>query len=222
MTGLGALLAHILPVALLAAVSPVMFLNAESVRRTRGLAGSGRFILGNALVLVPLGAAGMGLLGAAAASAASRELASRRVDLVLAVILLGYGSWSLYSFLRKRRQQRLAGGPQTPIVPHGSGLIAWGALGMVTNFSSLPLYLSAAQRIGAASQAAPVAIVLLALVIGIVLAPTWLPVAIAALAPRGRGGISPRLRQLVTSATSLLSAGACLVGAVVIGIHALG
>lgn len=213
------LIGVIAPLTVLAAISPVIFLNASTVATNNGFGGALRFALGNLLVLTVLGTASMGLLGASAAGLAARELASRDVDLVLAVLLLGYGAY-------QARQARSAPHPSTVAeLPAGEpvptrGQFPFGILGMATNFTTLPLYVSVAQRLGAADQPLVVRVALLAAVTGVVLTPAWLPLALLRLAPAAVR-VSPHRRAWVAAGTRLASVVACLVGGAFLIWHAL-
>jgi uncharacterized membrane protein YfcA len=90
----------------------------------------------------------MGLMGAATSLLIAADLTSRGVDLALALVLIAYGAWQV---VRRRRNRTAAGaspGTKDDALPTGRALFAAGLLGMLTNFTSLPLYLSVAQRIG--------------------------------------------------------------------------
>ncbi|QGF23082.1 hypothetical protein [Raineyella fluvialis] len=187
MTSIGGLLLWLLPLTVLAMISPVMFLNSSTVVAHRGRSDRWRFVAGNALVLVVLGALGMGLLGAALEEAAISELDSRRVELVLGVLLLIVSLVLLRGLLQDRARQR-AGGP-TPVVaePHlPRSLVGWGAVSMATNLTTVPLYLAMAQRIGASPLPVAVRIGVLVAVTGLVLLPAWGPVVAADQVPARR------------------------------------
>jgi len=81
-------LAHSLPLVLIAAVSPVLFLNASRVVEAAGISAGLCFGGGAVLCLVALGVPTMGLMGAATSQRIAAELASRGVDLALALVLI--------------------------------------------------------------------------------------------------------------------------------------
>src|SRR5215216_7415004 len=99
-------LAHSLPLVLLAALSPVLFLNASRVVEAAGISGGLCFAGGAVLCLVALGIPTMGLMGAATSQLIAADLASRGVDLALALMLIAYGAWQVV----RSRQDRTAVG----------------------------------------------------------------------------------------------------------------
>lgn len=212
------LIMAIAPFVLFASISPVIFLNASTAVSSRGQRGGWQFVAGNVLVLVALGAACVGMLGAAANSFAEREIASRTVDRFLGVGLLGYAIYLGYTHWRTnaRSDQRATpptGGTASEVkaAKNSSGYVGWGAIGMLTNFTTLPIYASVSQRIGAASIDWFARILLLAIVICCVSIPSWLPVILARLRP-GRSDISASARHKVARYTSLASILACVLG----------
>ncbi|GAE76044.1 hypothetical protein JCM18918_1799 [Cutibacterium acnes JCM 18918] len=82
------------------------------------------------------------------------------------------------------------------------GMFTWGALGMATNFTTIPLFISSSQRIGTADL--PLVVRILTLIISwwIVLIPAWLPVVIDRLRPNS-SGISGRTRERISHWTSV-------------------
>lgn len=91
MTSLASLLLYVVPICALAAVSPVLFLNASTIAGRDGARGSRKFLAGNAVVLALVGLPSMGLIGAAGAAFAERELTSSVVDGLLGAVLVAYG-----------------------------------------------------------------------------------------------------------------------------------
>jgi hypothetical protein len=214
-----AFLAHSLPLVLIAAVSPVLFLNASRVVGAAGIA-AGLFFAGGAVTcLVALGIPTMGLIGVATSRQVAADLASRGVDLALAVVLIAYGVWQV---VRSRRGTAGASaGTKDDALPTGShALFAAGLLGMLTNFTSLPLYLSVAQRIGTVATPWWARALLLVLVIVVVAVPVWLPVGLRAVAPE-HSGLRPETRRKIQTATQRISIGACFLGGAVIIWHVL-
>jgi hypothetical protein len=91
----------------------------------------------------------MGLMGAATSQLIAADLASCGVDLTLAMVLIAYGAWQVVRSRRERTAMGASHGAKDDALPTGDrGLFAAGLLGMLTNFTTLPLYLSVAQRIG--------------------------------------------------------------------------
>lgn len=196
MTSIGGLLLWLLPLTLLAMISPVMFLNASTVAANRGPADRWRFVAGNGVVLVVLGVLAMGLLGAALEQA-TEELFSRRVEIVLGVLMMFVSGALLRGLLTDRARQK-AGEP-APVVAEPNlprSLVGWGAVSMITNLTTVPLYLAMAQRIGASTLPLVVRIVLLAVVTVLVLAPAWGPVLVANRVPPERRLSERTLRRV--------------------------
>jgi hypothetical protein len=218
---LATFLAHGLPLVLIAAVSPVLFLNASRVVGAAGIAAGLRFAGGAVLCLVALGIPTMGLMGAATSQRVAADLASRGVDLTLALVLIAYGAWQL---ARGRRHSSATGASprnKDEALPTGArALFAAGLLGMLTNFTSLPLYLSVAQRIGTVTVPWWTRALLLVLAIVIVAAPVWLPVGLRAVAP-AHPGLRPENRRRIQTTAQWISIGACFVGGAVIIWHVL-
>ncbi|HJQ90049.1 MAG TPA: GAP family protein [Propionibacteriaceae bacterium] len=214
-------LAHSLPLVLLAALSPVLFLNASRVVEAAGISAGLCFAGGAVLCLVAFGIPTMGLMGAATSQLVATGLASRGVDLILALLLIGYGTWQL---VRSRRHRTASGSSRDnkddALPVGGRALFAAGLLGMLTNFTTLPLYLSVAQRIGTVAAPWWTRALLLVMVIVIVAAPAWLPVALRAVAPK-HSRLTPETRRRIQTATQRISIGACFLGGAVIIWHVL-
>jgi hypothetical protein len=115
-----AFLAHSLPLVLIAAVSPVLFLNASRVVEAAGIFARLLFAGGAVLCLVALGIPTMGLMGAATSLLIAADLTSRGVELALALVLIAYGAWQV---VRRRRNRTAAGaspGTKDDALPTGS------------------------------------------------------------------------------------------------------
>jgi Sap, sulfolipid-1-addressing protein len=218
---LAAFLAHSLPLVLIAAVSPVLFLNASRVVEAAGSSAGLWFAGGAVLCLVAVGIPTMGLMGAATSRRVAADLASRGVDLALALVLIAYGAWQI---VRSRRNRTATGtsrrNKDDALPTAGRALFAAGLLGMLTNFTTLPLYLSVAQRVGTVAVAWWARALLLVFVIVVVATPAWLPVGLRAVAP-AHSGIRPETRRRIQLATQRISIGACFVGGAVIIWHVL-
>ena len=214
-------LAHSLPLVLIAAVSPVLFLNASRVVQAAGIAAGLCFGGGAVLCLVALGIPTMGLMGAATSQQVAADLASRRVDLALALVLIAYGVWQV---VRSHRHHSAAGDSSETkdhaLPTGGRALLAAGLLGMLTNFTTLPLYLSVVQRIGTVAVPWWARSLLLILVIVIVATPVWLPVGLRAVVPK-HSGLRPETQRKIQTATQRVSIGACFLGGAVIIWHVL-
>jgi len=218
---LATFLAHSLPLVLIAAVSPVLFLNASRVVEAAGISAGLFFAGGAVLCLVALGIPTMGLMGAAASQRLAADLASRGVDLTLALVLIAYGAWQVVRSRRNRTAADASREPKDDALPTGGrALFAAGLLGMLTNFTTLPLYLSVAQRIGTVAAPWWARPLLLVLVIVVVATPVWLPVGLRAVAP-AHSGLRPETRRRIQTATQRISIAACFLGGAVIIWHVL-
>ncbi len=215
-------LAHSLPLVLIAAVSPVLFLNASRVVEAAGISAGLYFGGGAVLCLIALGVPTLGLMGATTSQLLAADLASRSVDLALALVLIAYGSWQVV----RSHRHRSAAGDSSETKDHalptgGRALFAAGLLGMITNFTTLPLYLSVAQRIGTVTVPWWAKALLLVMVVIVVATPVWLPVGLRAVVP-AHSGLRPETRRKIQTATQRISIGACFLGGAVIIWHVLG
>lgn len=238
------LLLWLAPLTVLAMISPVVFVNASTVAANRGPRQRWRFVAGNAAVLVVLGAVAMGLLGVAAEEMALRQLSSRWVDGVLGVLLGLLSATLLRGLLVDRAARRadhdaqvattgdsmrpptdlaqLAGGPASlptaASLPRSMG--GWGALGMITNLTTLSLYVAMAQRIGVAALPLAVRIAVLAVVTALVLAPAWAPMLLASVLP-GRAAVGPAVVRRISAGSRGLAFLASGIGSVYLVVQAV-
>ena len=88
-----ALLGSVWYLVLVAAVSPVMILNASAAVHGQKQNHGWAFVSGAGLVLGAIGITSFGLLGSAATDFASRQLASHAVDRVLGILLFLFGCY---------------------------------------------------------------------------------------------------------------------------------
>lgn len=219
MTSLASLLLYAVPICALAAVSPVLFLNASTIAGRDGARGSRQFLAGNAVVLAMVGLPSMGLIGAAGAAFAERELTSSVVDGVLGAVLVAYGVRQWLN--RKRAKAPVTGEEEQHRAAHQRGVMAWGALSMATNLTSLPLFMSASQRIGTAADVnLVVKLIVWAGSAAMVLTPVWLP-AVLERVSQGRSHVSATTRAEIAGWSGLASIGACLFGGAVLMVHAV-
>lgn len=221
----GGLFGHVLPLVLVAAVSPVMFVNASRITLARDAAAGVRFAAGAGSVLVVLGVTAMGVMGAAVTALVERELASRWVDGVLALVLIGYGVGQLARHYSPSPSQPEPGSPgSSPGAASTRGVFAAGALGMATNFTSIPLFVSAAQQLSTVQAGLWVRILLLAVASWLVLTPAWLPPVLAKTAHGtglGIGSGSGIARSHLKAVIRWISIGSCFVGGALILLHAI-
>ena len=169
------------------------------------------------LVVLP-GALAMGLLGVAAEQLALRELSSRWVDGILAGLLFVLAFTFLRGLLRDRRWHALIAqtgnesvGRVEVSLPRSLG--GWGALGMITNLTTVSIYVAMAQRIGVSGLPLAGKVVILAIVTVLVLLPAWVPMVLASVLP-GRSAVGPAARQRISSWSRGFALVASLSGAI--------
>ena len=137
-----ALLGSVWSLVLVAAISPVMILNANAAVHGQKQNHGWVFVSGAGLVLGAIGVTSFGLLGSAATDFASRQLASRTVDRVLAF----YSSYSAaiwrgrngYPTASKNLESRklLGRGPLVPTACSPGGLSEWLRISLPFRYSS--------------------------------------------------------------------------------------
>lgn len=210
-----AVVVSVLPLALLSAVSPMIFVNATTIQLAAGMRATLRYVLGNAAIVVLISVVGAGLLGAAFTSFVEREVVSAGVDFALAAVLLAYG-------VHQWRQR----GPQQVHPVTATSAMSRGVVTMSTNFTSIPLILAASQHLGASSW--PVWLVLPALVatMAVTLTPAWLPLVLAVALPHVLETVQARQDHaphngLGNKVAALLPVGTCLLGAAFLTVHAV-
>lgn len=231
--GYGELLAWIVPLTLLSTLSPMMLVQAATIRQQHGLRGNLLFLSGIAVVFAALGVASMGLLGASAVDWAERELTSKRVDAVLGTLLVGYGGYLVITSLHARRDRRLdsrtdgrrggrvTGNDETPPVSiPEKGLFAFGLLSTITDLTGLPIYIAIAQRIGVTEIDWLLKVLTLLACNVVILSPAWLPMA---LHHSGRyQDLVDRIRRPLAALAHWAALFGCFAGAALLYWHAFG
>lgn len=86
--------------------------------------------------------------------------------------------------------------PTVASLPRSMG--GWGALGMITNLTTVSLYVAMAQRIGVTVLPWAVRIGVLAVVTALVLVPAWMPMLLASVLP-GRVTVGPGVVRRISS-----------------------
>lgn len=122
-----ALLGSVWYLVLIAAISPVMILNANAAVHGQKQNHGWAFVSGAGLVLGAIGVTSFGLLGSAATDFASRQLASRTVDRVLGVLLFLFGCYLARTkwvshHVQKSRVKKTSG----PRSAGAHGMFTWG------------------------------------------------------------------------------------------------
>jgi threonine/homoserine/homoserine lactone efflux protein len=171
----GTLLGETLPLALAAAISPVLFLlQLNTLTGPRPVARGSMLALGAALPLAVVSACAV-MVGSSSSSLHSDSTIKASLDLAFGCLLLGLAIWTLV-------RHPVARPPRPAKEPSLRRAFLFGVVGMATNVSTFALYipalkLIAAAGIGAASQALVGAIVF-ALALSFVLVPLALTVAV--------------------------------------------
>lgn len=185
------LLVVLLPLALAAAVSPVMLteqaviLSAPDGRRPAWLYAAGTAAVLSALVGVVVTAGQSLSLPQAPRLDASLDLVVGLVLLALALVLWGW----------KRDRPARAKPPRDEMSL--SRAFGFGAVSMATNVTSLALVVPAAKEIASSDLALGWCVVAAALLVAVVCLPAWAPVAATALAPAVAERLLTRLHDLI-------------------------
>lgn len=213
---LGQLLLWIVPLALVSMLSPVMFVQASTIQNEHGPKGTWQFLGGNVVVLAVVGTVSVGLFGQAAVNWVGRELASTCVDAVLGVLLLGYGCYLVAVTVRARKHPE-RGEHQQVAIPE-NGLFAFGLLGAATDATGLALYISIAQRIGAAAISWVTRVILLVLVGAVTLWAAWAPLVLGRM--KGFQAVAARISRQLSVITRWTALVGCFLGGTLLLLHA--
>lgn len=210
---LGELLLSILPLVLIAPISPALFVQSSTIVMEQGPKAIGQFLAGNIVVLLVLGPASIGLLGVSVTDWADRELRSDRVGIVLALLLVAYGTYVLVNMIRHRHGFVAKLGPRHALPDHG--LFAYGALNAATDFTGLPIYIAINQQIGIAQVDFNVKTLLFVVASAFFLMPIWLPWALYRRMSNFKGVVDKISRQLsaITQWSTLIG---CFGGALIL------
>ena len=199
------LLAKVLPLAAGAAVSPTVFAAVVLVLSgaVRPLARAGGLAVGAAVPLVVLAA--VGLIGFRHAGAGDQLRISPVVDLVFGVLLL---------LLAVRAWRRPAGGghPSRLLSAGPAVCVLLGVGLMLTNFSTLALFVPLVKEVAIASSvglAAQLAVLAASLVIALVA--VWLPLLLYALSPERSRALLGTVSAATRRHSRAVGVGICLV-----------
>jgi len=197
------LLLGLLPLALAAAVSPVMLTEqAVLLSGPGGRRAAWSYAAGTASVLGVLVAVVVTVGQSLSLPQAPRLSAS--LDLLVGAALVG-----LAALLRAGRRTR----PARPTKNRSPlGAYGFGVFSMATNVTSLALVVPAAKQIAASRQPDLVVAVAAALLVVVVCLPAWAPVALTAVDPARASRVLARLRDLIdrhgrTLVVALVAAG---------------
>ncbi len=185
------LLAVVLPLALAAAVSPVMLTEqAVILAAPGGRRLAWRYAAGTAVVLAVL----VGVLVTAGQSFSLPQAPrlNDSLDLVVGGVLL-----VLALVLRRWQHHRPAREKPSQTHMSPSRALGFGAFSMATNVTSLALVVPAAKEIASSDLATAWCVVAAVLLVGVVCLPAWGPVAATALAPAVAERVLTRLHDLI-------------------------
>ena len=166
-----------IPLALGAAVSPVVFFGAiAAMTGSRPVARGAAYAFGAALPLLALTAAAL-ILGRALSLPEASNSVKGAIDIAFGVLLVGLGVRALLRARNRPSASRaLPEGPPSRLIGVGAGL-------MTTNVTTIALYLPAMKLISESSASDTVKAVAVLLVFVITLALVLVPLAIVAIAP---------------------------------------
>jgi hypothetical protein len=217
---MGHLLATVLPFALGAAISPILFAveilaltSSRSPRLRAWLVVAGSLAAITAFSLLGLG------LGASLPHHHPHPRVDGAIDIVAAGLLgwLGLRAW-------RRRGEARPG--HTTIVDRLDGaptrtFFLAGVLGMVTNFSTLVLYLPALRAISKASVSPAEKALCLAIVLVITLLVVWVPAAIVTIAGRHATPTLEALNRVLAAKSAQITTAICLGFGIYLAIKAI-
>ena len=207
------LLAWVLPLSLVSALSPMMFLQSSALMVQRGAGAALKYCLGQGTILAINAPIALGVI---AQTWVEREIASKRVSAVLGLLLFAFAAWVIGRSGVRRRERRL----ETPAFTFPDrGPYLFGLLNGASDYAGIIVFGAIAQRTGAAEIAwyAKIVVVLSSAVI--ILIPAWLPVLLARVGRNDRlvtrgGPILSRIALLGTIVSSL-------VGGTILIVHSL-
>lgn len=210
------LLAWVLPLSLVSALSPMMFLQSSALMVQRGADAALKYCLGQGTILAVIAPIGIGVMGNIAETWVEREIASKRVSAVLGLLLFAFAAWVI-GRSGVRRRKRPPGTSAFTFPDRGPYL--FGLLNGASDYAGIIVFGAIAQRTGAAEIAwyAKIVVVLSSAVI--ILIPAWLPVLLARVGRNDRlvtrvGPILSRIALLGTIVSSL-------VGGTILIVHSL-
>ena len=187
---MGTLLSQVIPLALGAAISPVLFLlTLTTLTGERPLVRGLALIAGAAVPLVLLGAFAFAIAGKLHTSSTTKAV----VDLALGVLLLLVGVRGL---VRPPSAPKPDAKPKRPAGPARSFALGFGA--MVTNVTTLALYIPAMKLIATSHVSDADRLLAHAIVLLIALAPAVVPVALVAVAPGSSRRVLDALARFMT------------------------
>lgn len=200
------LLVHVLPLALGAMVSPVVLTVAILILggRAHPVGRAWAFAAGNIAVLIGVGIVYFGGTKVTP-DASSSTTVSMIVDIVLGILLVLLGIRSLVHHPAPKQPKPDDASDGQPVRAELPRFFLLGTATMITNFSTLVLYIAAVKDIARSSAATPGRIAVLAIVILIASIPAWLPVALTVVFPNLAGRVLGAINGFVQHHTKAIS-----------------
>ena len=210
---MGDLIAKTLPLAVGAAVSPillitvVLLLSGDRKPKARALA----FAIGNVVALALVAVVVLVLLDSVGHTGTGSTKAGSLMDLTIGVLLAVFGVGKLVEYGYRRVTGEGSGASATPETDHGGntkgrvfGSFALG-LGLVaTNVTTIALYLSALKNIAEAKVSTGERIVVIAIAIVVIMVPVAVPLLITVAVPGASARMLAALRGFVTRYRDLI------------------
>lgn len=213
---LGHLLTWVLPLSLVSALSPMMFLQSSALALRRGVGASLKYGAGQGTILAAIAPVGLGIMGNIAATWAERELASKQVNVVLGLLLFCFAAWVVSRSIVHRRRH---GDEKSQLSLPDHGAYVFGLLNGASDYTGIVVFAAISQRTGAAgiSLAAKLLVIILSALI--ILIPAWLPVLLSRIPyyDRSVAKVGPVLSRVALLGTVLSS----VVGGAILIVHGL-
>ena len=178
---LGQLLALVIPLSVVSALSPMMLIHSSTLVMQLGRKAGFLYFAGQATILIAIAPAGLSVMGNIAATWVEREIASKQINVVLGVLLFVFAAYLIIRTLRQAR--RNPEHKQRPVLVPAKGAYLFGLLNAASDYTGIIVFAAIAQRTGAAQIGLISKILIVALCAAIILIPAWLPL-IASRLPR--------------------------------------
>lgn len=171
---LGQLLALVIPLSVVSALSPMMLIQSSTLVMQLGRKAAFLYFAGQATILIVIAPAGLSVMGNLAATWVEREVASKKVNVVLGLLLFAFAASVTLRTLRQAR--RHAEPKQKPVLVPTKGAYLFGLLNAASDYTGIIVFAAIAQRTGAAQIGLISKILIVTLCAAIILIPAWLPI----------------------------------------------
>ncbi len=211
-TSAGELIAKVVPLAIGAAISPtvlivvLLVLSGRAHPRARGAA----YAAGAVTVLLGLTAISLTVLRRSVTHRVGGDSVYAWIDLGAGVLLAAVGIRALLSAPKPKRPATEAEDPR----PHLGRFFGIGVAIMLTNFSTLVLYVPAMKEVTIAKVGDGVKVLTVVIVLGVTSILAWAPVLLDTVAPRSAARVLQPLNAFMTRHQRTLSVTVCFVFAV--------